>query len=143
MNKYFSQIAIGLATTVFMIALPLVVTAQTAPAPAPAPTSSSDAVQKGLDAIKSPFPANLQGNNSTTLGGAAVIVINWALGIAGLTAVIFIIIGGYYFITARGNEEQAKQGRKTLVNAVIGLIIVVVSFLIVQIVYQFITQDWS
>jgi hypothetical protein len=141
MTKYFSQLAIGLATTVFMIALPLVVAAQTAPPPAP--TSSSDAVQKGLDAIKSPFPENLQGNNSTTLGGAAVIVINWALGIAGLTAVIFIIIGGYYFITARGNEEQAKQGRKTLVNAVIGLIIVVVSFLIVQIVYRFITQDWS
>ena len=56
------------------------------------------------------------------------------LPIAGLVAVLFIIIGGFQYITSRGNEEQAETGKKTLTNAIIGLVIVICAYVIVVVV---------
>lgn len=56
--------------------------------------------------------------------------INYALSIAGLVAVIFIIIGGFQYTTAAGNEEQSKKATNTLKFAVIGLVIVFAAYAI-------------
>jgi hypothetical protein len=56
------------------------------------------------------------------------------LGLAGLVAVAYIIIGGYQIAMSRGNEDAAKIGRKTLTNAIIGLVIIILSYVIVSIV---------
>jgi hypothetical protein len=66
-----------------------------------------------------------------------VTVINWAMAIAFMAAVIFLIYGGYRYIFAGGNEESAKAGRQAIFNSLIGLIIIVMSYVIVQIVYKF------
>ena len=54
--------------------------------------------------------------------------------------VIMIIIGGYYVMTAQGNDAQATTGKKTLINALIGLAITILAYLIVQVVINFITK---
>lgn len=61
-------------------------------------------------------------------------VINILLGIAGLVAVVFLIIGGFRYITAGGNEESAESGKKTIVNAIIGIVVVILSFVIVRVI---------
>lgn len=132
MNRFFTKLGLGLTVSVMVLGMPLMVSAQKAT------TTSGDRVQDGLNSIKDTYPSGLpQGTNSGTLSEAAKKIIDWALYLAAIVAVIFIIIGGYYYITARGNDEQAKQGRKTLTNALIGLAIVILSYLIVQIVYKF------
>ena len=73
------------------------------------------------------------------LGELFVTVINWALGIGALLAVIFLIYGGFRYILAGGNEESAKAGRTAIFNALIGLVIIVLSMLVVQIVYRFVS----
>lgn len=98
---------------------------------------AQDRVQEGLNSISTAYPGNTRINPQSSVQDLALKVINWALYLAAIIAVIFIIIGGYYYITARGNDEQSKQGRKTLVNALIGLVLVVFSYLIVQVVYRF------
>ncbi len=50
------------------------------------------------------------------------------------------IIGGYQIMTAAGNETRAKDGRKTLTNALIGLAIVLLSYVIIQAVISFVTK---
>lgn len=60
--------------------------------------------------------------------------------IAGGVAVLFIVIGGYYVISAQGDQGRAKAGYDTLKNAIIGLIITVLAYTIVFIVGQFTTQ---
>ncbi|MDZ7785870.1 MAG: pilin [Candidatus Saccharibacteria bacterium] len=45
------------------------------------------------------------------------------LRIAGLVAVIFVIVGGFTFITSDGQPEKAKNARWTILNALIGLAI--------------------
>lgn len=56
------------------------------------------------------------------------------LPLVGLVSILFIIIGGFQFITSRGNEEQAEAGKKTLTNAIIGLVIVLLSYTIVIVI---------
>ncbi|MCL5775237.1 MAG: hypothetical protein M1333_03440, partial [Patescibacteria group bacterium] len=52
----------------------------------------------------------------------------------GVIAVVFIIVGGYMYLTSAGNEEAAEKGRKVLTNAIIGLIIIILSAAIIRIV---------
>jgi len=75
-----------------------------------------------------------------TVGELATAIISILLGLSGIVAVIMIIIGGYQFMTARGNETQSTNGRKTLVNALIGLAIVIVSYAVVQAITNYLTN---
>jgi uncharacterized protein YqgC (DUF456 family) len=61
-------------------------------------------------------------------------IITLLVGFAGLISVAFVILGGYQIATARGNEEMAKNGRKTLTNAIIGLVIIILSYVIISVV---------
>ena len=61
-------------------------------------------------------------------------VIEILLAIAGLVAVIFLIVGGFRYITAGGNEETAEGAKKTLINAIIGVVIVILAFVIVRVI---------
>mgnify|MGYP000911800980 FL=1 len=61
-------------------------------------------------------------------------IIDWVLGFAALIAVLFIIISGIRWIIAAGNADQAKSARQALTSAVIGLIIIILSYFIVRFV---------
>ncbi len=69
-----------------------------------------------------------------TAGSAISWITNLALSFAGVIAVVFIIVGGYMYLTSAGNEEAAEKGRKVLTNAIIGLIIIILSAAIIRIV---------
>lgn len=55
-------------------------------------------------------------------------VINWVSATAGVIAFIFVIYGGFQYLTSGGNSEQAKKGGQTFVNAFLGLVIVVLAY---------------
>jgi hypothetical protein len=61
-------------------------------------------------------------------------VINWLLGIAFGVAVLFLIIGGFWYITSAGNEETAEKGKGTAVNAIIGIVIIILAYVIVNVI---------
>ncbi len=61
-------------------------------------------------------------------------VIDIALFLAGLLAVIMIIWGGYLFIFSNGEPGQIANARKTILNAVIGLVIAIFASQIVRFV---------
>ena len=87
-------------------------------------------------------PCNkLTGVNCTASEGSVndliVTVINVLLGVAFLIAVFFLVIGGFRYIMSAGNEEQAEKGKKTIVNALIGIVIIILSYVIVQVVSRF------
>lgn len=75
-------------------------------------------------------------SNGTGIVGVAQYIINLLLFVAGIIAVLFIIIGGYQYIMSGANEELAEQGKKTLQNAVIGIVIIVLSYTIVSIIFR-------
>ena len=61
-------------------------------------------------------------------------LINWAINLAMGLAVIMVIIGGYQYLTAYGNDEQRQQGTRTLYYALIGLAVALTAYGIVSIV---------
>lgn len=67
------------------------------------------------------------------------LIINWALAIAFIAAVIMLIYGGFRYITSAGNTETAATGKTAILNALIGIVIIVLSYIIVQIVYRFVS----
>lgn len=99
------------------------------------PDCTTNCPQDGLEGIKDAFPN--QSTTADTVPELAKKIINWALYFSAIIAVIFIIIGGFMYVTSAGDQAKAGKGRATLVNALIGLVIIVLSFLIVQVVYNF------
>lgn len=62
------------------------------------------------------------------------IIQEWLLPFAGIIAVLFIIIGGFQYMFAGMNEDLAKRGKSTLRNAIIGLVIIILSYVIISVV---------
>ena len=68
------------------------------------------------------------------LKGSIASVVNIALGFLGILAVIIILYAGFKWMTASGNEEQVGEARKMLLQAVIGLVIVMLAWVITNFV---------
>jgi hypothetical protein len=68
-------------------------------------------------------------------------VINWLLGITFGVAVLFLIIGGFQVIISGGNPEGQQKGKNTIINAVIGIVIIVLSYVIVNAIASFVSQS--
>jgi len=71
------------------------------------------------------------GLGTADLKDTVVNIIQWVLGILALVAVVMIIIGGFQWMTAAGNEEKIEKAKKVISAAVIGLIIVLLAWAIV------------
>lgn len=56
------------------------------------------------------------------------------LALTGMLAVLFIIIGGLRYITSGGSPEAVKSAKNTVTYAIIGLVIAVMAFAIVNVV---------
>jgi hypothetical protein len=82
------------------------------------------------------FPSNLISFGGGSLQTLVRSVINVLLIIAGVVAVVYLIIGGYQYVTSAGNAEQAAAGRTTVLNAIIGLVIILAAFLVINFVMQ-------
>lgn len=80
-------------------------------------------------------PEGLPDWGRQSIGLTLVSLINRVLlPFAATIAVIFIIIGGYQYIFSGASEELAAKGKKTLVNAIIGLVIIILSFTIISVI---------
>ncbi|MCL5775194.1 MAG: hypothetical protein M1333_03205, partial [Patescibacteria group bacterium] len=106
---------------------------------APAAAFAADSSCSGFEAIFGSLSG--QSGNPTeglpkicTAAGAISWATNLGLAFAGVIAVVFIIVGGYMYLTSGGNEEAAEKGRKVLTNSIIGLLIIILAATIVRIV---------
>lgn len=128
-----------------------------APAPTPGALTADDCSKRFLT-----FPTwfrglvDVDGNNNcyiisptdTPPGGTAAIgisnyvwkivlnVIEIVLQLIGYLAVFFIIYGGFRFMTRGDNPSEVEAARKTIMNAVIGLVISMASIAIVNLIFR-------
>ena len=66
-------------------------------------------------------------------------IISLALLLAGGIAAIFIIWGGYGYLTAYGNDEKAASAKKTITWALIGLFVVILAEFLITQIWGFVT----
>lgn len=83
---------------------------------------------------------------ATTLGGSEVKIptgsADAALGgilttvywVAGITAILVIVVAGLYYVTSQGNAAQVGRAKNAIIAASVGLVVVLMAFTITQFV---------
>ncbi|MCX6781764.1 MAG: pilin [Candidatus Magasanikbacteria bacterium] len=64
-------------------------------------------------------------------------VIRSFLGLVGGLSLVMMVWGGFQWLTSAGNEEKVKRGTQTMMWSIIGLIVVLASYLLVNTVFRF------
>ncbi len=59
-------------------------------------------------------------------------IISYFLGFLGLLATIMVIYGGMQYVTSAGNDEAVGKAKKIILYSVIGIIVILLSFVIVN-----------
>lgn len=70
-------------------------------------------------------------------------IINVAMGLLGIVAVVIILAGGFMWMTASGNEEKVEKAKKLIFSGIIGLAIILTSFAIARFVISSLVQATS
>lgn len=124
---------------VALLTVPMIALTQT--------TSSNDPLGLGqVNKTKTNLPdwGITPGSGSgSSVTNVIVTVIKLLLGLAGAVAVLFVIIGGFQYVTSAGSPEGAKKGKTTLVNAIIGIIIIVLSYVIITVISNLVSSGGS
>ena len=88
----------------------------------------NSSLQKGVEAMHAEgMPTQLMGGDGTLSN-----IINTILYVAGVIAVAMLIIGGIRFMISRGDKDKVQKAKNTIVYAIIGLILVIFSYAIVN-----------
>jgi len=61
-------------------------------------------------------------------------IIKWSTGFMVLVLFVMIVVGAFRYLTSGGNPEQLKKAQGTLKYAIIGLVLFVSSYLILNII---------
>lgn len=61
-------------------------------------------------------------------------IIGWASGLAGALFMLYLIWGGIEWMTAGGSADRLKSGQKKILYAIFGIVIVVLSYFLVDMI---------
>lgn len=112
------------------------VLAQTTPTP---PQTGGGGILKdrsGIDDQVTALSDKAGFEETATLPDIIATIVQVLLSLLGIIFVILIIVSGYQWMTAGGNEEQVTKSKKRMTNAIIGLVIVLAAFIITAFVFR-------
>lgn len=138
-KKYFAYVGLLFMFNFFVLAtVPSLVLAQEK-APAQSTNARCDKYKAQFQITSTDDPkkqTSILGDTPVFCSAADLLlkVINYILIISGTVTILFLMIGGFFYLTSAGAEEQTEKGKKILINSVIGLVVIVMSFAIVRIV---------
>jgi len=79
--------------------------------------------------VEIPYPEGFKfSGGQSTLGAVVSEALKYLYPLAGLILFGIIIFAGFQYLTSAGNEEQMKKASSMLTNAIIGFVILFVSF---------------
>lgn len=90
--------------------------------------SGADEIKKGLNVLTA------SGLGTKDVRETIASVINVFMGLLGTVAIVIILIGGFQWMVAGGNEEKVDKAKKMLGAGVIGLAIILAAYSITQFV---------
>lgn len=66
----------------------------------------------------------------------AVNIVRYLMTFLGIIAVVIILLGGFKWMTAAGNEDKVAEAKKVIAAGAIGLVVILASFAIVTFVIE-------
>jgi len=96
--------------------------------------------------IASPAFAQWNINNpisgkATSLQAAIALIFNIAFSLAAIVALGYLIMGGFSYVTAGGNPEAAEGAKTSITNAIVGLVLILLSYLVIRFLLQQLGAD--
>ena len=82
-------------------------------------------------------PTNIHAGNPATLNSILSVMLNLAILGAIIVCFFMLILAGFGWMTSQGDKQKLANARQRLVMAIIGLIVVFISFVIINIIYTF------
>lgn len=79
-------------------------------------------------------PTQYGDDTDSALTESVVAIIDAVIGVLGLACVIVLIIGGINYMTSSGDAGKVKKAKDTILYAIIGLVVCVLAFAIVNFV---------
>lgn len=89
----------------------------------------------GGESVNFKPPAGILTGGPTTLGNIIGTGFALALFIGTIVSLFMLIWGGFNWIMSEGDKQRIAQARQRLVFAILGLIIMFLSFLIINVIY--------
>lgn len=74
------------------------------------------------------------------LNGLIDLVVNFLTTIAFAAAAFFLLLSGYRFVTAQGNESKIKDAKNTLIFTIIGLLFVIGGRILIEVLKDLLVQ---
>lgn len=72
--------------------------------------------------------------DANNTAGIIQIIFRFVVAIAGTGAIILLLIGGYRIMMSRGDKEKLQNARDTITSAILGLVFIILSLIILQII---------
>ena len=121
------KMKIGLLSLMALVGIAAAVPAYVSAAPA-------DSIRNGVNAV-----GGDEQQNRRPLAQIVREVVNVVLFVLGAVAVIMIIIGGFRYVVSGGDSSSVTAAKNTIFYAVIGLIIAILAYAIVNFVVNSLT----
>lgn len=77
---------------------------------------------------------------AASIGALILATIKVLLLVAASVAVVFLMVGGYRYVVAHGNEEATEAAKKTMTGAIVGLAVIILSFAIINLVSRILLE---
>jgi hypothetical protein len=108
--------------------------------PVTASAADSDGILKRLTKIGDASGYKTSGDPQTAIGTAIGKIVVAFLSLLGVIFIFLIVLAGYDYMTARGEEAKVEKALATIRRAIIGLIIILGAYAIWNFVYYYIIQ---
>lgn len=79
----------------------------------------------------------IEAGGNLTIAGLIASLINGAILISALAVLLYLILGGFQWLTSGGDKGKTEQARNKITSALIGLLIVIASWAIFNLILQF------
>lgn len=86
------------------------------------------------------FSANTNLGTNIELISTVARIINILLGFLGVIAVVLVLLGGFKWMTAAGNEDKIGEAKKLMGAGVVGLVIILAAYAIAAFVINQLVQ---
>ena len=138
MRKLLTVFLFFLALSIIYLAKPNHITIAAGPGgpqPTPIPfaglcTPTGGLTNTGINTAIGCIPV-LEDDNGVAFYG---FILKWAIGIAGGIAFLLIVYAGFVIMTSSGNPDRLKAGQELLTSAISGLILLVLSVFILDLI---------
>ncbi len=97
-----------------------------------AASGSADQACAGLQAVDPTVTCDSSATSEKGIDDIIGLAVKWMSIIAGIIAVIMLIVGGLKYITSNGDSNSISSAKKTIIYAIVGLVVVAISQIIVR-----------